>query len=185
MDSSFGTLNEAINDILKYNDPIIMTELAKFLKSKGHECAKINGIINHTFTWCQKDICNVAYDQDEINEIQAQRQRRRDMLEDEIMEKFSTPAYPYIMNDMKYFLNSKNHTCPRIIQYVSSPVFRWCGKDECQEIIIQQNEIRRQQEEHELVERLAREGHTCVFDYCTAPSTMHWCNRKVCVNAKR
>lgn len=34
-----------------------MDELIVFLQNKGHECMQIHGMANHTFKWCQKDIC--------------------------------------------------------------------------------------------------------------------------------
>jgi len=171
-DTLNSTLNETISDISTYTTPTIMTELAEFLKSKGHQCVKIEGIINHTFIWCQKDVCNMPHDMDTADKKQLSYQPQNEY------------DYPQIMNDLTYLLKNKNHTCP-IITTNYGPVFNWCCKDECQESIIRQNEIKRQQEDDALANRLRREGHTCIIVLCTAPPVLDWCHNKVCINAKK
>lgn len=89
--------------------PVIMDELSKFLKSKGHECVGIVGLKDHKFEWCQKDVCTAVL----MKQDMAQRQKEEEEFEQKLV--------------------SEGHQCIYIMESYPMQV-GWCGQTPCKEI---------------------------------------------------
>jgi len=86
--------------------PKIMDILAETLKNHGHDCVGIVGSKNHTFKWCEKDICPDAIMRDRMR----LEQKKQMDFQNELIE--------------------KGHTCIMILE--SYPVqISWCKNDVC------------------------------------------------------
>ena len=83
-----------------------MKERAELLKKAGHSCAMIIGMSNHTFEWCQQEICPKTL-------------QRQNMAEREAKQK-----------EFRADLKTKGHTCIRIRESYPTQT-SWCQNEQC------------------------------------------------------
>uniref|UniRef100_A0A6G6ACS9 Uncharacterized protein n=1 Tax=Borely moumouvirus TaxID=2712067 RepID=A0A6G6ACS9_9VIRU len=143
------------------NCPKIIKKVADFLKDNNHSCVEIlhdRKKKSYELYWCMKDDCVLSHSLfGKSNQI------------------------PKIMKKLCDFLKKNNHECCSIIG-TSNHEFEWCMKDICEEKLMIEDMARRQAEEDAFVEKLVREGHTCIYIMESYPSQTGWCEQKVCIN---
>lgn len=88
--------------------------------------------------------------------------------------------HPKIMDELADFLAARNHTCVCIVG-AKNHQFKWCEKDVCPKIEMREAATKRDEELHQLIEKLQKEGHTCIAIGDRYPISVGWCNKEVCI----
>ena len=92
--------------IVYQKPPQIMSDLAKFLKSRGHQCVAIVGSDNHRFLWCEEEECPTT----RARKAMSEQQDKEDAFVDQ--------------------LQAQGHTCITISERYPSST-NWCEQTPC------------------------------------------------------
>lgn len=90
--------------------PKIMDKLVILLRKNGHECMVIEGITNHQFKWCEKDICPETIKNADMKQRTKETETRIRLLE------------------------QKGHTCIQVYEIYPPKIAYFCNRDICENL---------------------------------------------------
>lgn len=112
-------LNRKNTNIMQDSHPKIIYKIIELLKENGHGCAIIENTKNHTFKWCQQELCENKSGQQNNENFNKELKFQDIIRKDEEQREFGRQ------------LKEKGHTC--LIYSECFPVHLiWCEQEICE-----------------------------------------------------
>lgn len=88
--------------------------------------------------------------------------------------------HPKIMDELAEYLIAKGHTCVCIVG-TKNHEFKWCGKDVCPNIELDQTTKETEVEIQQFIQKLRDDGHSCIGIGERQPLSVSWCEKEICI----